>query len=70
MQSGIFWGYVSMIEGMTRRISEEVDGDITTVATGGLAAMFADATDSIDHWENDLTLRGLLSIHGLNSNHG
>ena len=70
MQSGIFWGYVSMIEGMTIRIGDEVGGDITTVATGGLAAMFAEATDSIDHWENDLTLKGLLSIFRLNQNHG
>lgn len=70
MQSGIFWGYVSMIEGMTQRIGDEIGGDVTTIATGGLAAMFADATDSIDHWENDLTLNGLLSIYRLNQNHG
>ena len=47
MQSGIFWGYVSMIEGMTTRIKQEVGGDMTVVATGGLAPMFADATDAL-----------------------
>jgi len=66
MQSGIFWGYVSMIEGMTARIKQEVGGDMKIVATGGLAAMFADATDAIDHWEQDLTLRGLLAIYRRN----
>jgi type III pantothenate kinase len=66
MQSGIFWGYVSMIEGMTTRIKQEVGGDMTVVATGGLAPMFADATDAIDHWQQDLTLRGLLAIYRRN----
>jgi len=66
MQSGIFWGYVSMIEGITARIKQEVGGDMKIIATGGLAAMFADATDTIDHWEQDLTLRGLLAIYRRN----
>jgi type III pantothenate kinase len=66
MQSGIFWGYVSMIEGMTARIKEEVGGDMKIIATGGLASMFADATDAIDNWEQDLTLRGLLAIYRRN----
>ncbi len=66
MQSGIFWGYVSMIEGMTARIKQEVGSEMKIIATGGLAAMFADATDAIDHWEQDLTLRGLLAIYRRN----
>jgi type III pantothenate kinase len=66
MQSGVFWGYVSMIEGMTARIKQEVESDMLIVATGGLASMFADATDTIDHWDQDLTLRGLLGIYRRN----
>jgi type III pantothenate kinase len=36
------------------------------VATGGLAALFAGATKAINHIDPDLTLRGLVRIHGLN----
>ena len=66
MQSGIFWGYVSMIEGMAQRIEREAGGPMTVVATGGLAPLFANATDVIDHIDSDLTLRGLLEVHRRN----
>ncbi|HCP01459.1 MAG TPA: type III pantothenate kinase [Rhodospirillaceae bacterium] len=62
MQSGIFWGYVSMIEGMVPRIAEEYGRSVTVVATGGLAPLFADVTDVIDATEPDLTLTGLHEI--------
>ena len=67
MQSGIFWGYVSMIEGMTQRIKLEVGGTMDVIATGGLASIFSDATDAIDFWEENLTLRGLLTIYRRNN---
>jgi type III pantothenate kinase len=66
MQSGIFWGHVSMIEGMTQRIKLEVGGTMDVIATGGLASIFSDATDAIDFWEENLTLRGLLTIYRRN----
>ena len=66
MQSGIFWGYVSMIEGMAQRIEREAGGPMTVVATGGLAPLFAGATDVIDRIDSDLTLRGLLEVHRRN----
>ncbi len=66
MQSGIFWGYVSMIEGMVQRIEREAGGPMTVVATGGLAPLFANATDVIDRIDSDLTLRGLLEVHRRN----
>jgi type III pantothenate kinase len=62
MQSGIFWGYVSMIEGMIPRIANEYGKPVTVVATGGLAPLFADVTDVIDATEPDLTLIGLREI--------
>lgn len=62
MQSGIFWGYVSMIEGMIPRIADEYGKPVTVVATGGLAPLFADVTDVIDATEPDLTLIGLREI--------
>lgn len=66
MQSGIYWGYVSMIEGMVARIREEFRADMDVVATGGLAAMFSEATPVINWTDQDLTLRGLYQIHKLN----
>ena len=66
MQSGIFWGYVSMIEGITQRIKLEVGGTMSVIATGGLASIFSDSTDAIDYWEANLTLKGLLTIYRRN----
>ena len=67
MRSGIFWGYVGLIEGLVRRTKEEFGGDMTVVATGGLAPLFREATDIINHLDPDLTLRGLLEIHRRNA---
>ena len=66
MQSGIFWGYVSMIEGITKRIKLEVGGTMIVIATGGLSSIFSDSTDAIDYWEANLTLKGLLTIYRRN----
>ncbi|MBI3446912.1 MAG: type III pantothenate kinase [Magnetospirillum sp.] len=67
MQSGIFWGYVGLIEGLVHRIKEEFGSDMHVVATGGLAPLFAEATKVINALDADLTLRGLLEIHRRNS---
>ena len=66
MQAGIYFGHISMIEGMTARIEAELGTKLTVIATGGLAETFAGATDAIDHSDPDLTLRGLLSIYRRN----
>ena len=66
MQSGVFWGYIALIEGMIARIKAEWHEELTVVATGGVAALFRDATDAIDHFDPDLTIRGLLEVHRLN----
>ncbi|MEM8949217.1 MAG: type III pantothenate kinase [Pseudomonadota bacterium] len=62
MQSGVFFGYVSMIEGMVKRIREEFGEEMTVVATGGLGGLFAEATDSIDSYDRDLTMAGLVEL--------
>ena len=62
MQSGLFWGYVSMIEGMVPRIVAEFGKPMRVIATGGLAPLFADVVDVIEASEPDLTLRGLVEI--------
>ncbi|HZL59923.1 MAG TPA: type III pantothenate kinase [Stellaceae bacterium] len=66
MQSGIFWGYVSLIEGLVARIRQEFGAKMSTVATGGLAALFDGATPAIDRTDPHLTLWGLYLIDRLN----
>lgn len=66
MMSGVYWGYVGLIEGLVARITAEYGAPMTVVATGGLAPLFADATTAIQHLDADLTLRGLASIHRRN----
>ncbi len=67
MQSGIFWGYVGLIEGLVARIKVEANLQaVKVIATGGLSTHFFNATDVIDLTDKDLTLRGLLEIHRLN----
>lgn len=67
MQSGVFWGYVGLIEGLVQRIQDEFGAPMTVVATGGLAPLFKDATKVIHHIDPDLTLRGLLEIQQRNA---
>jgi len=62
MQSGVFWGYVGLIEGLIARIKAEDGRPLSVVATGGVASLFEGATDAIDRFDPDLTLRGLLEI--------
>jgi type III pantothenate kinase len=62
MQSGVFWGYIAMIEGLTARIKAELGKPLTVVATGGVASLFHGATLSVDHFDPDLTIRGMLEI--------
>lgn len=58
MQSGLFFGYLGLVEGVTRRILAEL-GPATVVATGGFAETIARHTDVVDVVEPDLTLHGL-----------
>ena len=60
MRSGIYWGYVGLIEGLVSRIKTEFGKPLTVVATGGLAPVFGEATKVIDHQDPELTLRGLM----------
>lgn len=67
MQSGVFWGYVALIEGLIARIKTERGAPMTVIATGGVASLFHGATTAIDHFDPDLTIRGLLEIHRRNT---
>ncbi len=59
MQSGIYWGYVAMIEGLVARIRGEIDRPLKVIATGGLAPLLAEGTTVIERIDPDLTLDGL-----------
>lgn len=67
MQAGVFWGYIALIEGLVARIKTEWGKPMTVVGTGGVAALFHDATTVIDHFDPDLTIRGLLEVHRRNA---
>src|SRR5215831_1250847 len=66
MQSGIYWGYIGLVEGLVKRIRAERAEQMDVIATGGLAPLFAGATEIIDHVDPDLNLWGLRLIHRLN----
>ena len=56
-----------MLEGVAERIGGEFGAQRTGVATGGMAPLFAEATDRIDHRDTDLTLRGLAMVYRRNA---
>jgi type III pantothenate kinase len=67
MRSGIFWGYVGLVEGMVHRIGQEYGADLNAIATGGLASLFIEGTSVLQHADADLTLKGLWTIHRRNA---
>lgn len=70
IQSGIFWGYIGLIEGIIKRIREERAHSIKVIATGGLAPLFDQGFDLFDAIEEDLTVHGLRLIHDYNKETG
>lgn len=68
VRSGVFWGYVGLIEGLIARVRKEYGReDMTVVITGGLAPLFADSTVIFDHVDLDLTMKGLVEVYRRNS---
>ncbi|MCG6885016.1 MAG: type III pantothenate kinase [Silicimonas sp.] len=66
IQSGVFWGYSGLIEGLVARIQKEYGQKLTVIATGGLAPLFAQGDIEFDHIDDDLTIHGLTVIHDFN----
>ena len=65
MQSGVFLGYVELIDGLVRRLKQELEpklGVMKTIATGGVSSLFEGECSSIDIYDDELTSRGLLEI--------
>ena len=63
IQSGVFWGYTGLIEGITARIKAEYGHPMKVIGTGGLAPLFAQGEPLFDIIEDDLTMHGLTVIH-------
>ena len=63
MQSGVFWGYVGLVNGITTRIRGEWKRQMRVVGTGGLAPLLAQGDLLFDLIEDDLTMHGLTVIH-------
>ena len=66
MQSGVYWGYIGLVEGVVRQVRRERSQPMTVIATGGLAPLFAQDTECFDFVEDDLTMHGLVLIHEYN----
>ena len=66
MQSGVYWGYVGLVEGIVRQVRRERTRPMKVIATGGLASLFAQGTDIFHSIEDDLTMHGLVLINDFN----
>jgi type III pantothenate kinase len=66
MRSGIFWGYVGLIEGLVSRIRSELGEPAGVIATGGLAALFTECCPALERADPHLTLKGLLAVYRRN----
>jgi type III pantothenate kinase len=66
MQSGIYFGYLGLIEGILERIALELKKEPVVIATGGLAPLYSKGTKKIHHMDENLTIFGLKEIYELN----
>lgn len=66
MKSGVFWGYLSLIEGLISKIQKERNCEVKVIATGGLASLFSPDTKIFNYVDLDLTLAGLFDIYNFN----
>jgi type III pantothenate kinase len=69
MQSGIIYGYVSLVDGIVKRMKEEVKTDPYIIATGGLASLIYKESETIDEVDELLTLRGLKMLYERNKDY-
>ncbi len=63
IQSGLFYGYVGLVDGILRRMRDELGAQTRIVATGGLAPLIATGSELIETVDDTLTLEGLRLIY-------
>ena len=66
LQSGLLYGFAGQVDGMVRRITDELGGQPVVLATGGLSHLMFTVCESLDHHEPDLTLHGLRLVYERN----
>lgn len=67
MQSGVYYGYVGQVDGIVKRMKQSLLVEPVVIATGGLAPLIARGSETIDHIETHLTLKGLYEIYERNN---
>ncbi|MFS0673881.1 type III pantothenate kinase [Ornithinibacillus sp. 179-J 7C1 HS] len=68
MQSGVFYGYIGQVDGLVNRIKQTSGKEAKVIATGGLASLIGEASETIDYVDPYLTLKGLNEIYKINLN--
>ncbi|HEX8775184.1 MAG TPA: type III pantothenate kinase [Pyrinomonadaceae bacterium] len=63
MQSGLYYGYAGLVDGILRRMIEELGGSPRVIATGGLAPLIATGSELIEIIDDTITLEGLRLIY-------
>lgn len=66
MQSGLFYGYVALVDGLVGRLTVEMGCEPRVIATGGLAGALSEVSEAIETVDHDLTLEGLRIIYERN----
>jgi type III pantothenate kinase len=66
MQSGLYFGYLGLVEGLVGRMRDELGGRPKVVATGGLAGLLLAGSNLVDHLDPLLTLTGLRILYERN----
>jgi len=66
MLSGVYWGYIGLVEGLVSRIKAEYGAPMTVVSTGGLGHLLRHGTPVIEHFDPDLTIKGLAEVYANN----
>jgi type III pantothenate kinase len=62
IESGLYYGYVGLVDGVVHRMRDVLGGNATCIATGGLAGIIAPEVRLIERVDSDLTLQGLRMV--------